>query len=155
MEFFKPGSLKIDFVGKRRPFVVLSIALVVASIILVFVKQVAGTINWGIDFAGGTVIDMEFGQEVDIGKIRKTVTDLGYEKNVIQRSGLGGEKGKSEFIIRVQRIAILNDKTTVLLLYELYSAFNHKSVLDRCMTVQRNRGSSFHAEITEHTLIIV
>jgi preprotein translocase subunit SecF len=107
MEFFKPGSLKIDFMGKRKSFIFVSIALVVLSVIIVIIKQASGSINWGIDFAGGTVMDFEFGREVDIGEIRKTVTGLGYKKNVIQRSGLVGKEGKPEYIVRVERIAIL------------------------------------------------
>jgi preprotein translocase subunit SecF len=109
MEFFKPGTIKIDFVGKRKPFIVLSTILVIAAIVIVLVKQLSGTINWGIDFAGGTVIDMEFDSEIDAAEVRKTVTDLGYKKNVIQRSGLGNTDGKAQYIIRVERIAILDE----------------------------------------------
>ncbi len=110
MEFFKPGSMKIDFVGKRRGFLFVSIVLVLASIVIFIVKQSTGTINWGIDFAGGTVIDLEFSKAVDIGKIRKTVDDLGYTKNVIQSTGMVGEGGKADYMIRVARIAILSKK---------------------------------------------
>jgi len=108
MEFIKAGSLKIDFVGKRKPFILLSTILVICAIVIVLVKQLSGTINWGIDFAGGTVIDMEFDKEIDAAEVRKTVTDLGYKKNVIQRSGLGNTDGKAQYIIRVERIAILD-----------------------------------------------
>ncbi len=108
MEFFKPGSMKIDFVGKRGRFLFVSITLVLASLIIFIVKQSTGTINWGIDFAGGTVIDLEFIKAVDIGKIRKTVNDLGYTKNVIQSSGMVGKGGKADYMIRVARIAILS-----------------------------------------------
>ncbi|MBN2497583.1 MAG: protein translocase subunit SecF [Deltaproteobacteria bacterium] len=110
MEFFKPGSLNIDFVGKRKGFIALSIILVLGSIAVFTWKQLADSINWGIDFAGGTVIDMEFAKEVDIGEVRKAVTDLGYDKNVIQRAAFVGKEGQVEYIIRVERIAILSEK---------------------------------------------
>lgn len=110
MEFFKPGSLKVDFMGKRKPFIVLSIVLVVAAIGVVTSMQISESINWGIDFAGGTVMDMEFNKEVAIGEVRETVTGLGYKKNVIQRSGITSGEGKSEYIIRVERIAILDEQ---------------------------------------------
>ncbi len=126
MEFFKPGSLNIDFVGKRRLFITISIILVVASLAIVVAKQAADSINWGIDFAGGTVIDVEFDQEVDIGKIRQTVRDLGYEKNVIQRSGLMGQEGKADYMIRVERIAILSPKDADQLTNALKGAFGGK-----------------------------
>jgi len=126
MQFFKPGSLKIDFVGKRKPFVMLSIALVFIAIAVVVWRQASETMNWGIDFAGGTVIDLEFEQEVDIGAVRKTVTDLGYKKNVIQRSGLASKEGKSEYIIRVERIAILDREDARMLEEGLKGAFGEK-----------------------------
>jgi preprotein translocase subunit SecF len=107
MEFFKPGSLAIDFVGKRRMFVFVSVVMVTASLIVFVAKQAADSINWGIDFAGGTVIDLEFDKDVDIGKVRSAVRELGYEKNVIQRSAFVGKEGQVEYMVRVERIAIL------------------------------------------------
>jgi preprotein translocase subunit SecF len=95
MEFFKPGSLNIDFVGRRRPFILLSVAMVVVAIAVVIWRQASDTMNWGIDFAGGTVIDLGFEKDVDIGAVRKAVTDLGYQKNVIQRSGLARRRWRA------------------------------------------------------------
>ncbi len=126
MEFFKPGSINIDFVGKRRGFVILSIALVTGAIAAFVGLQAAGAINWGIDFAGGTVVDIEFDREVDIGKVRSTVRDLGYEKNVIQRSGLEGEAGKVDYMIRVERIAILGPQDAENLQTNLEQVFGEK-----------------------------
>ena len=108
MEFFKPGSLHIDFVGKRRMFMILSIALVIISIGVFIARQASDSINWGIDFAGGTVIDLEFEGDVDIGKVRDAVRGLGYDKNVIQRAVFTGKGDKVEYMIRVERIAILS-----------------------------------------------
>jgi preprotein translocase subunit SecF len=110
MEFFKAGSLNFDFIGKRKPFLFVSIVLIVMSIGVVTWRQMNGTMNWGIDFAGGTVIDLEFAKDVDIAQVRKTVTDLGYKKNIIQRSALSRDDGKVEYIVRVERIAILGDE---------------------------------------------
>jgi preprotein translocase subunit SecF len=126
MEFFKPGSMNINFVGKRRPFIMLSIIMVVVAIAVVIWRQASDTMNWGIDFAGGTVIDMEFKGEVEIGAVRKTVTGLGYKKNVIQRSGLTQKEGKSEYIIRVERIAIIDPEDAKKLEEGLKGAFGEK-----------------------------
>jgi preprotein translocase subunit SecF len=91
MEFFKPGKIHFSFVdqGKRRFFGTLSSLLVLGSIVLFAVKQMNGTVNWGIDFAGGTVIDVEFDKEVPIEKLRALVNSLGYKKSSIQRSQAG------------------------------------------------------------------
>ena len=123
MEFFKPGSLKIDFVGKRRGFVMMSVVLVLLAIGIFTWRQATDGINWGIDFAGGTVIDLEFDSEVDIAAVRKAVTDLGYEKSVIQRTSFVGKEGQVEYMIRVERIAILSPEDATVLEGKLKTAF--------------------------------
>jgi len=109
MEFFKSGKTNFSFVdqGKRRLFGALSSLLVLASIVLFAIKQMNGTVNWGIDFAGGTVIDVEFDKEVPIEKLRALVNSLGYKKSSIQRSHSSVE-AKPAYIVRVERIAILS-----------------------------------------------
>jgi preprotein translocase subunit SecF len=111
MQFFDSKKLHIDFVGPRprRTFGLMSLILVCASLALAVTMHLTGGLNWGIDFAGGTVIDVGFSKEVDVGEVRKTVGDLGYEKAVIQRSGIAGKEGGASFIIRVERIAILTE----------------------------------------------
>ncbi len=126
MEFFKPGSMKIDFMGKRRGFIIMSIVLVVAAMALFAFKQAAGTINWGIDFAGGTVIDLEFQNEVEIDRVREAVSGLGYEKNVIQRSTFIGKEKQVEYMIRVERIAILGSEDAKRLKGNLAVVFDGK-----------------------------
>jgi preprotein translocase subunit SecF len=56
MEIFKPGSVHIDFVGRMKRYMIFSLVLVLLSIGVVIYRQVSGTMNWGIDFAGGTLI---------------------------------------------------------------------------------------------------
>jgi preprotein translocase subunit SecF len=108
MEFFKPGSLNVDFMGKKNQFLWISTVAVLLSIGIFVWRNANGTLNWGIDFAGGTVIDLEFDKTVDIGAVRKSVGELGYSKAVIQHSAFSNQQGRTEFIIRVERIAILS-----------------------------------------------
>ena len=126
MQFFKPGTLNIDFVGKRRSFVLLSVVLVLGSIGLFVVKQFSGSLNWGIDFAGGTMIEMEFAKEVDIAQVRKVVTELGYKKNVIQQSAFVGKDKQTEYLIRVERIAILSAEDATRLQTNLKNEYGDK-----------------------------
>jgi len=126
MELLKPGSLNIDFMGKRKFFGMLSLTMVCLALLVAVYRHVSDTMNYGIDFAGGTVIDMEFDKEVDINKVRKAVADLGYEKTVIQGSGVGEQKGKSSFLIRVERIAMLDLGTASKLDEGLKKTFGEK-----------------------------
>lgn len=71
MEFFKP-DININLVGKRRICLVISALLVTASFVLFFVVGP----KYGIDFAGGIEIKVEFKQDPGIGKIRGSLSKL-------------------------------------------------------------------------------
>lgn len=43
--------------------------------------------NWGLDFTGGTVIDIHFSQPADLTKIRSTLKENGIESALVQTSG--------------------------------------------------------------------
>ena len=91
MEFFK-GNKTYNFMGKRLPFLGLSAILLVASIILLITKGV----NFGIDFAGGTLVQVKYEQKAPIDKIRdilsntetyknSSITEFGSEEEVVIR----------------------------------------------------------------------
>ncbi len=88
MEFIKPG-INIDFVGKRKIFITISILLILMGIISLIIK---GGPKYGIDFAGGTIVQIKFKKKVNIGDIRKAMG-----KNVsVQSFGDSGD----EFLLR-------------------------------------------------------
>jgi preprotein translocase subunit SecF len=126
MEFFTPGSLKIDFMGKRNLWMTISACLVTLSLVVIVWRQLSGTLNWGVDFAGGTVIELEFKKEVPIEQVRKAVEQLGYEKSVIQHAFFAGKEGQVEYMIRVERIAILSDTDKVALETGLKEKFGQR-----------------------------
>jgi preprotein translocase subunit SecF len=89
MEFFKDKKT-FDFMGKSRAFVLLSIALVVISYILIFTRG----LNYGIDFSGGTLVQVKYNKDAPILSIRdilkddkvftdSTVTEFGSSKEII------------------------------------------------------------------------
>jgi len=93
MELIKPDT-QIDFVGKMRiAFTVSLIAIAVSIASLV----VHGGPNWGIDFAGGTVVQVKFTGGVDIDKIRSTLEGIHLEGITIQQFGA---KTDYEYLIR-------------------------------------------------------
>ncbi len=65
MEFFKTGKI-YDFMGKAKYFMTLSLILVLASWALLLFKG----LNFGIDFAGGTIVQVRYDKPVDLSKIR-------------------------------------------------------------------------------------
>ena len=87
MEFIKPG-VNIDFIGKRKIFISISIALILIGLISIIVR---GGLKYGIDFAGGTIIQVKFKKKITIGELRKVI-----KKGTIQNFGDTGD----EFLIR-------------------------------------------------------
>jgi preprotein translocase subunit SecF len=65
MEIFKKDTV-YDFMGKRLPFLGLSAVLVIASFILLFTKG----LTLGIDFSGGTLVQVQYTKPAPISQVR-------------------------------------------------------------------------------------
>lgn len=92
MEIFRSGK-SYNFMAKRLPFLGLSAVLVVASFILIFTKG----LNLGIDFSGGTLVQVQYKQAAAIDKIRDVLkTDERFEKANVTKFG-----SDSEVIVRI------------------------------------------------------
>ncbi|ABS25532.1 protein translocase subunit SecF [Anaeromyxobacter sp. Fw109-5] len=100
-----PHGTKFDFVGKRHIAVVLSL-IVNAAVLLWAVPAIHG-LNFGVDFAGGTEMEVKFAQPVDAGAIRKSVEDLGFKGASVQTYG---DEEEHAFLIRVERIALMGEE---------------------------------------------
>ena len=61
----------------------ISALLLIASVAIIGVKG----FNWGLDFTGGTVIEVNFSQPADLDKIRDTVAQAGFKDPLIQNFG--------------------------------------------------------------------
>ncbi|MBW2417670.1 MAG: protein translocase subunit SecF [Deltaproteobacteria bacterium] len=95
MELVKPGT-NIDFTGKRGLCALLSLGLLSASLIAIPVRGV----RLGIDFAGGTEIQVKFAPEVEAseGPIRDVLGAIeGVDNASVVRYG---DLGENEFLIR-------------------------------------------------------
>lgn len=78
-----PDNTKIPFVKYRLIAVGLSAIIVVAAIVAMFVKG----FNFGIDFEGGTVIEIATQGEADISDLRKRLSGLNLGEVQLQRFG--------------------------------------------------------------------
>jgi len=95
MELIKPG-INIDFVGMRfKAFLFSSILILLGMAVLVW----RGGLNLGVDFAGGTLIQVQFKQSTNPDDIRKALKDL-IARSTIQEIG----SGENEFLIRTEAI---------------------------------------------------
>jgi preprotein translocase subunit SecF len=97
-----PHDTKFDFVGKRRIAVVLS--LVVNLAVILWALPAIHGLNYGVDFAGGTEMEVKFQKPVDPGRIREAVEALGFAGASVQTYG---DETENNYLIRVERIALL------------------------------------------------
>ena len=83
-----------DFVRNRRMFYLLSAALLVPGIISLVLP---GGLNPGIDFTSGTIMTIQFDNQVDQNKLRDVFAQLGHGEAIVQQSS-----GENTFVIRTR-----------------------------------------------------
>ncbi|PIF04124.1 MAG: protein translocase subunit SecF [Arcobacter sp.] len=92
MEIFKSNKT-YDFMGKRLPFLGFSTLLVLTSFILLFTKG----LNLGIDFSGGTLVQVQYTKTAPIQNIRDILgKNIQFEKSVVTKFGT-----EEEIIIKI------------------------------------------------------
>jgi len=96
MEFVKPGT-KINFLGIRRFTFGLSALVIGATIISIILH---GGLNYGIDFAGGTLVQVKFSKPTQVETIKGNLASIGLDRSLVQRFG---EKAGNEYLIRVEK----------------------------------------------------
>lgn len=82
MQFIKENT-HIDFMGKRRLAVVLSLTLIVLSIGSLAVRG----LNFGIDFTGGTLVEVGYSQAVELAPVRASLAEAGFDDAIVQHFG--------------------------------------------------------------------
>jgi len=94
IEFFKEPN--IDWMGKAKYFYALSAILLLAGWTSVFLNH---GLRYGIDFKGGTNVDVRFAQPPNIDEIRKGLTVQGLGSSEIQSISSGGLGTKSNEVL--------------------------------------------------------
>lgn len=89
-----PANTKIDFMGKLRYAIVLSTIGTALGLLL----NIYPGLHFGIDFRGGTEIQLKFNETTDPGIIRDALAELGLPNDSVQRYGAEAD---NEFIIRM------------------------------------------------------
>ena len=94
MEIFKL-RLTLDFVGKRYIAFAISGICILATVVLLVVR---GGPNYGVDFAGGVVVQVRLEKKHLPAEIREALKSTELEDSIIQEFG---EKTAFEYLIRV------------------------------------------------------
>lgn len=82
MEFFKHNT-QIDFMAQRRWATIFSILLFLFSLGSLAING----LNWGLDFTGGTQIQLSFPDQADLGMIRSNLETAGFHEAVVMSYG--------------------------------------------------------------------
>jgi len=90
-----PANLNIDFVGRRFQMLIFSWSLILVGLVSIWLH---GGLNYGIDFAGGTMLHVKFPQSIAVDDIRGALSDPALRDVTVQDVGQGGH----EFQIRVR-----------------------------------------------------
>ncbi|MFP4623209.1 MAG: protein translocase subunit SecF [Gemmatimonadota bacterium] len=121
MRFFQNADYK--FIERRRPAYMVSAAVIAAGLLAIVVFGVTGQgwVNYGVDFTGGTLVQVEFEQPTTVGEVRSAVGDIPGEE--VTRFG-----GENEFLIRVAEFAEEGTNTSDLISMALAEAYGEDAV---------------------------
>ncbi|WP_159309804.1 protein translocase subunit SecF [Spiribacter roseus] len=82
MDFFKREP-DIAFMAYRRPLALLTAVLIVAAIGFLGLRG----LNLGLDFTGGTLVEVGYPEAVELAEVREVLAEDGYDDAVVQTFG--------------------------------------------------------------------
>jgi preprotein translocase subunit SecF len=94
MDLIRPNT-RIDFIGKKKYTFWISAIVLLISLGSVFLF---GGLKYGVDFAGGILIQVKFSKPVDISEVRNALDMMGSKEAMVQAFG-----GENEYLIRVEK----------------------------------------------------
>jgi len=89
---FLNKKTNIDFMGKRKIAFVMSAVLIVLSIVTLVTRD----LNFGLDFTGGTLIEVSYPTAPEISDVRSNLTNAGMNDAVVQTFGAA-----SDIVVRI------------------------------------------------------
>ena len=90
-------DIDLDFVGKRYFFVALSSVINLAAIILLITVG----LNYGVDFVGGSVVQLQFKSATDGGHIRSALEPMGLGEVTVQDFG---SADRHQYLVRFEKV---------------------------------------------------
>jgi len=99
------GKTNIDFMGKRKIAFIFSGIMVLLGVVAI-VQIARGAANLGIDFAGGTAVQLKFDQPIHIEDARKALESNGLGNAELQEFGQ-----ENKLLVRVKTSTTIEEKT--------------------------------------------
>ncbi|MBM4138440.1 MAG: protein translocase subunit SecF [Nitrospira sp.] len=140
------GKTNIDFMGKRKIAFAFSGVMVLLGLIAL-VQIARGSANLGIDFAGGTAVQLKFNQVVRIDEARKALESNGVSNAELQEFGQD-----NKLLIRVKASTTIEEKTADRVVSIFAKEFpNNKFVVDSTVEI----GPTIGKKLQEDALIAI
>lgn len=86
---------RFDIIGKRKIWYAISSVLIIASLFFMVTRG----FNMGIDFTGGTIMDLRFEKAVNINDVRAVLNEYNLSNSTIQLSGESSSSTESENVM--------------------------------------------------------
>ena len=110
-----------DIAGRGKVWFIISLLVIIPGLI----SMVARGFNFGIDFTGGTIIDLKFEKPVAIAQIRETLKPFGLDGATIQLSGESSDVSTStDVMIRTIDLEEVQRKEVMAALREKVGAYD-------------------------------
>ncbi|SRR3989339_115597 len=113
MEFFKANT-KIPFMKQRKAAAIFSAVIIVASLLSLAIFR----LNLGLDFTGGTQVEVSFTQAANANQLRDNLKKAGFKEAVVQAYGardfsvrIAPHKNESQDQVHAELIAALPGAT--------------------------------------------
>jgi len=88
------GKKKFDFIKNRKMAYIISVVIILVGLISIIFQG----FNLGIDFAGGTLIQIRFDKPVSTTEVRNILSEFNLSQSTIQNLS------ENEFVIRTEKI---------------------------------------------------
>ena len=134
--------MSFNVIRHHRWWFVISSILVIISLISIFTKG----FNFGIDYTGGTIVEVVFDQPVEVSQVRDVLKEYNLENAQIQLSGdTTGETAGEDVMIRTRNLEASESAAVV----ESLTKSIGNNTVKRIETV----GAVIGSEVTEHALL--
>jgi preprotein translocase subunit SecF len=94
MELIRPNT-RFDFIGKKKFTIWVSAIAILLSLGSIIYH---GGLRYGVDFAGGILLQIKFSKAANISEVRDAMEAMGSKEAMVQKFG-----GENEFLIRIEK----------------------------------------------------
>ncbi len=138
-------NYNFNFIGKRKIWFIISCAIIAVGIVGFIIQ---GGFNLGIDFLGGSLIEVEFERDVDVSEVRSVMNDIGLGNAILQRTE------SNRFIIRTRArelgIPISTEEKK-----EILNSLDEKIGISRDLLQDRIVDPGFSKKIARNALLAI